>query len=76
MGPFVEYALAHPSPPASGLLRPSGRSGRELINLPGGALQGASAGEADWGADLMAIIFFGTLLGCHAFCSPTGWCRC
>jgi hypothetical protein len=30
-------------------------------------MQGASAGEADWGADLMAIIVFGTPLGCHAF---------
>jgi hypothetical protein len=32
-----------------------------------GALQGASAGGADCGADLMAIIVFGTPLSCHAF---------
>jgi hypothetical protein len=40
------------------------------------ALRGASAGEADCGADLMAIIVFGTSLGCHAFSSLTGWCKC
>ena len=32
-------------------------------------MQRASAGEADCRADLMAIIVFGTPLGCHAFSS-------
>jgi hypothetical protein len=30
-------------------------------------MQDASADEADCGTDLMAIIVFGTPLGCHAF---------